>query len=601
MSRVGSLDVPLAVRPLASCTYDTYPNDPRTTKLVAGAFCIELTDVAPWVTMMIVRRQISFNDALRTAGALFLLAGLSLLTACAGVSNGNAHFTTTTTGQLTVAPVTLALGNVVVGSNATASGTLTAGNASVIVSAVTSDSSLFTVGLSLPVTIAAGQSVPFTVTFSPQTTGAATGTLTFTSNAQPSTTVETVTGTGTTTTTTRGVLSVAPATLGLGSVIDGSSGTAFGTLTASGASVTVSAASSNNSAFSIGGLSLPVTIAVGQSLPFTVTFSPQTPGAVTGTLTFTSDGQPSTTSETVTGTGTSTQTNGRLSVSPVTLGLGSVVDGSSGSASGTLTATGASVVVSAVNSSNSVFSVGGLSFPVTIAAGQSAPFTVTFRPQTPGAVTATLTFTSNAQPSTTVETVTGTGTSPTNGQLAVTPATLGLGSVVDGSSGSASGTLTASGASVIVSAASTNNSVFSVGGLSLPATIAAGQSVAFTVTFSPLTTGAVTATLTFTSNGQPSTTLETLTGTGTPAPTHTVNLSWNASTSSNISGYNIYRAAQSGSCGSFSKINATLNTGTVYADSTVINGTTYCYAATAVDTSNQESGYSNIASNVQIP
>jgi len=121
------------------------------------------------------------------------------------------------------------------------------------------------------------------------------------------------------------------------------------------------------------------------------------------------------------------------------------------------------------------------------------------------------------------------------------------------------------------------------------------------VTFSPQTTGAVGATLTFGSNAQPSTTSETLSGTGTPAPTHTVNLSWNASTSSNISGYNVYRAVYVSSCGSFSKINSTLNTGTLYTDSAVTDGTSYCYATTAVNSSNEESGYSNIASNVQIP
>jgi fibronectin type 3 domain-containing protein len=80
-----------------------------------------------------------------------------------------------------------------------------------------------------------------------------------------------------------------------------------------------------------------------------------------------------------------------------------------------------------------------------------------------------------------------------------------------------------------------------------------------------------------------------------------VNLSWNASTSSNISGYNIYRAVYTNSCGSFSKINSVLNTSALYTDSAVVSGTSYCYAATAVDSSNAESAYSNIASDVQIP
>jgi fibronectin type 3 domain-containing protein len=143
--------------------------------------------------------------------------------------------------------------------------------------------------------------------------------------------------------------------------------------------------------------------------------------------------------------------------------------------------------------------------------------------------------------------------------------------------------------------------VFSIGGFSLPHTIAAGQSANFTITFSPLTSGAAGATLTFTSNAQPSTMTESLTGTGTPAPTHSVALSWNASTSQNISGYNIYRAGYSTSCGSFSKINSVIDTGTLYTDSSVTNGSAYCYATTAVDSSNVESAYSNIVSNLKIP
>jgi hypothetical protein len=176
-----------------------------------------------------------------------------------------------------------------------------------------------------------------------------------------------------------------------------------------------------------------------------------------------------------------------------------------------------------------------------------------------------------------------------------------LGNVTVGSSGTANGTVTASGATVTVTGASTNNSVFTIGGFSLPHTIAAGQSASFTITFSPTVAGSAGATLTFTSNAQPSSTTESLTGTGAAAATHSVALSWNASTSSNISGYNVYRAPYSSSCGSFSKINSLLDTGTLYTDSSVKNGSSYCFATTAVDTSNVESGYSNIVSNVQIP
>jgi len=91
-------------------------------------------------------------------------------------------------------------------------------------------------------------------------------------------------------------------------------------------------------------------------------------------------------------------------------------------------------------------------------------------------------------------------------------------------------------------------------------------------------------------------------GSGTPPPSeHTVDLSWTPSTSPDISGYNIYRAQYAVSCGSFSRINSALNMSTSYTDSEVTNGASYCYATTAVNSRNEESSYSNIAINVQIP
>jgi hypothetical protein len=278
-----------------------------------------------------------------------------------------------------------------------------------------------------------------------------------------------------------------------------------------------------------------------------------------------------------------------------------VTVGSNQSLSETVTNTGgSSVTISQAAISGTGFSLSGITTPLTLPAGQSATFSVKFAPLSAACASGNVTITSNASNPTLTIPLSGTGTAAA-GQLTVTPTTLALGSVVVGSSGTASGSLTASGANVTVTAVSSNNSVFSLGGLSLPVTIPAGQSTSFTVTFSPLTSGAVNATLTFTSNAQPSTTTETLTGTGTPAPTHTVDLSWNASTSLNVSGYNIYRAVFTTSCGAYSKINPVLDTTMLYTDASVVNGTSYCYASTAVDTSNQESGYSNIVSNVQIP
>jgi len=67
-------------------------------------------------------------------------------------------------------------------------------------------------------------------------------------------------------------------------------------------------------------------------------------------------------------------------------------------------------------------------------------------------------------------------------------------------------------------------------------------------------------------------------------------LSWSASTST-VAGYNVYRGTVSG--GPYTKINSSLITTLDYTDSTVQNATNYYYVATAVDSSGNESVYSN--------
>jgi hypothetical protein len=298
---------------------------------------------------------------------------------------------------------------------------------------------------------------------------------------------------------------------------------------------------------------------------------------------------------------------GILTLNPASISFGSVTVGqTSPILTSTLTNTGnASLTITNDSISAGDFNWGGKgtcnAVNNMLAPGASCLYSAKFTPTAAGTRTGTITIYSTASNSTVTLPLSGIGTTATAATLGVSPATLALGSVVVGTSGTASGTLTAGGSSVTVSAIGSNNSAFTVGGLSLPVTIPAGNSAAFTVTFNPQATGAMTAALTFTSNAQSSTTVATLTGTGTTAPVHSVNLSWSASTSSNVSGYNIYRAAYASACGSFSKINSLLNTGTLYTDAAIVDGATYCYATTAVNTSNQESGYSNVVANVRVP
>jgi fibronectin type 3 domain-containing protein len=77
------------------------------------------------------------------------------------------------------------------------------------------------------------------------------------------------------------------------------------------------------------------------------------------------------------------------------------------------------------------------------------------------------------------------------------------------------------------------------------------------------------------------------------AISHSVSLTWTASVSPNISGYNVFRSTTSGT--GYVQINTGLVTTTSYTDSNVTAGQTYYYVTTAVDTSNNQSGYSNQA------
>lgn len=70
------------------------------------------------------------------------------------------------------------------------------------------------------------------------------------------------------------------------------------------------------------------------------------------------------------------------------------------------------------------------------------------------------------------------------------------------------------------------------------------------------------------------------------AANHVVDLNWKASTSNDVVGYNVYRSPDAAT---WKKINVSLIASTLYDDSTVANGTTYYYAAAAVDINGVES------------
>jgi len=543
-------------------------------------------------------KKFSSKHLEKAAAAIFLIAALALLSGCQGVSAGGPP--STSVGTLSLQNASVAFGSVTTGSSKTLTVSATnSGSASVSITAITISTNVFSLTSTLPVTLAAGQSTPISVKFAPTATGIFSATLSITSNASDSLMQVALTGTGTGASGSPGLLALNPTGQPFGSVHVGSQVQDTVTLSnTGGSSVDISQISITGTGFQFSGIAAPLTLTSGQSTSFTLTFAPEATGSVLGDLTITSDGSNPTLTMKLSGDGIAP---GPLGSDPTTLAFGSVTVGSNQSISETVTNTGSTTItISNVAISGTGFSLSGITAPVVLPGGGTATFSVEFAPTAAGSASGDVTVTSTATNPTLTIPLSGTGASGA-GTLADSPATLAIGSVVVGTSGEGSGSLTASGASVKITAASTNNSAFTISGLSLPVTITAGNSVPYTVTFSPEATGSASATLTFTSNAQPATTTETLTGTGTAAPTHSVNLSWTASTSPDISGYNIYRAVYTSSCGTYAKINPQLNTTTLYTDSNVTDGTAYCYAATAVNTSEEESGYSNIVSNVQIP
>ena len=220
-----------------------------------------------------------------------------------------------------------------------------------------------------------------------------------------------------------GVLSTSDSSLSFGNVQVNGTASQPETLTNSGgADVTVTQAKVSGTGFSATGLTLPMTLKPGQSFTFGVAFNPTSGGNATGSISVVSDASDPTLTITLAGTAT---VAGQLAVSPASLSFGSVVVGQSKSLTATLTATGSSITVSAANMTTSEFTISGLSLPLTLSAGQSASFTVNFKPQSSGAASASGSFNSNAANASVTQALSGTGTAAPQHSVALswTPST----------------------------------------------------------------------------------------------------------------------------------------------------------------------------------
>jgi len=143
-----------------------------------------------------------------------------------------------------------------------------------------------------------------------------------------------------------------------------------------------------------------------------------------------------------------------------------------------------------------------------------------------------------------------------------------------------------------ISKSGTNAADFSQGGTCTTTTYAPGRTCLITSIFTPSGAGAETASINVADNAAGSPQAIGLGGTGVAG--HYVVLTWTASVSTGVLGYNVYRSTVNG--GPYARLNATFLNAVTYTDSGVSSGNTYYYVVTAVGNSsysNTESIYSN--------
>ena len=280
----------------------------------------------------------------------------------------------------------------------------------------------------------------------------------------------------------------------------------------------ISQATLSGAGFSMSGLTAPLTVAAGTSMNFTVSFQPTATGAVSGSISISSNASSRPLAISLTGTGVTTSTPA-ISVTPAAVSFGNMTVKTSASQTVKLSNTGtADLAISQATLAGTGFSMSGLTAPLTVAAGASMNFTVSFQPTATGAASGSISISSNASSTPLTISLTGTGVTTSTPAISVTPSAVSFGNLTVKTSASQTVRLSNTGtADLTISQAGVSGTGFSLSGLIAPITVAAGASTNFTVSFQPTTTGAASGSIAIMSNAGNSPLSTPLTGTGVAA------------------------------------------------------------------------------------
>ena len=391
-----------------------------------------------------------------------------------------------------------------------------------------------------------------------------------------------------------GRLAFSPSAVNFGSVPLETARTMAVALRNSGtSSIAVSKVAISSNQFAIVGLKLPIALAPAASVTITLRYIPTVTGTAQGTIDFYSNASNRTASFSLAGSGI----RSALEAIPGSVWIRAAVGAANSQAIQLKNFGTSNLTVSAVTSPAGGISVTGLTLPMTLAPGKTTMFDIKFAPKAAGVVSGAVLITNSSAILGIPVVGSGTASAPT---LSVSATSVSFGSVAVGSTASQNVTLMSSGnSSVTVSSISTSGRGINASGLGSAITLNPGQSASLTLKFAPTAAGSITGSVTLKSNATNSPTTISVSGIGaSQATSHSVALSWMASVSFGVTGYNIYRSTASG--GPYAKLVSFPVSAPHYTDSTVHAGTAYFYVVTAVNSSGEESSQSS-QTEAQIP
>jgi centrosomal CEP192-like protein/ASPM-SPD-2-Hydin domain-containing protein len=280
-----------------------------------------------------------------------------------------------------------------------------------------------------------------------------------------------------------------------------------------------------------------------------------------------------------------------LTSTPSSVSFGTVAVGNKNSQTLAIKNTStASVTVSSASITGSGFSISALTTPFSLSVGATTYFAIAFKPTASGTFTGSLTLKNSSGTALVTVALSGTGSGSTTSLVSST-SKLNFGNETVGQSTTLGVALINTGnSSVTISGVSISGTGYSVTSGISGATLAAGQSATMNIVFAPKSIGTFTGTVTVISNATTTAPAVAVNGTGISSTSHSVALGWTASTSSGVTGYNVYRSTSSGT--SYTRINSSPTASSKYTDGSVASGGTYYYVVTAVSSAGAESAHS---------